>query len=134
MDYEDEQEEQDEPQEEFMVNDTDAPFIDLQRDRKKQAYLILKDRVFGHTKTYDWELMERIGMESDFASIWHAIGWDNFVPIHEDGSHPITIQFLCSLREEDTGISFRLFGGNIISHGESLVPTLVLVHAANFSR
>ena len=49
-------------------------------------------------------------MYEDFANVWHAIGWDNFVPIEEFGSHLLTIQFLCTLREVENGVYFRLFG------------------------
>ena len=49
-------------------------------------------------------------MGVDFARVWHAVGWDGFVPIEENGSHLLTIQFLCTLREVDDGVSFRLFG------------------------
>jgi hypothetical protein len=35
--------------------------------------------------------MDRIGTNSDFANIWHAIGCEEFVPIVELGSKPLTI-------------------------------------------
>uniref|UniRef100_K4A2E9 Uncharacterized protein n=1 Tax=Setaria italica TaxID=4555 RepID=K4A2E9_SETIT len=50
-------------------------------NREKQAYAILKDRTFGHTNAYDPELLEKIGMDIEFTSIWSAIGWDDFSPI-----------------------------------------------------
>ena len=49
-------------------------------------------------------------MDFDFARVWHAVGWDDFVPIEENDSRLLTIQFLCTLREVDHGVSFRLFG------------------------
>ena len=49
-------------------------------------------------------------MYEDFANILHAIGWDNFVPIEEYGSRLLTIEFLCTLREVENGVYFRLFG------------------------
>ena len=45
-------------------------------------------------------------MDIDFARVWHAIGWDDFVPIEENGSRLLTIQFLCTLWEVDGGVSF----------------------------
>ena len=30
-------------------------------------------------------------MYEDFSNIWHAIGWDNFVPVEEYGSRLLTI-------------------------------------------
>uniref|UniRef100_K3Z089 Uncharacterized protein n=1 Tax=Setaria italica TaxID=4555 RepID=K3Z089_SETIT len=107
MDYEEEQEGQAEPQAKAMgVDASDAPYLDLQGDREKQAYAILKDRAFGHTKAYEPELLEKIGMDIDFASVWSAIGWDEFSSVEELGSRPLTIQFLCALREVTNGVSF----------------------------
>ena len=41
--------------------------------------------------------------------VWHAVGWDGLVPVEENGSCLLTIQFLCTLWEVDDGVSFRLF-------------------------
>ena len=49
-------------------------------------------------------------MNLEFASIWYALGWEEFAPVTELGSRPLTIQFLCSLTETPDGIEFRLFG------------------------
>ena len=48
-------------------------------------------------------------MDVDFTNVWHAIGWDKFVPVEEYGSRLLTIQFLYTLWEVDDGISLRLF-------------------------
>ena len=48
-------------------------------------------------------------MDIDFARVWHVVGWDGFAPIEENGSRLLTIQFLCTLREVDDAVCFRLF-------------------------
>ena len=113
MDYEqDEQEEQFEEQdaepqaEDMEIDEDDAPYLNLQDDRKRQAYAMIKNRSFGHTRAFDPDLLKKIGMDVDFARVWHAVGWDSFVPIEENGSRLLTIQFLCTLREVDDGVSF----------------------------
>uniref|UniRef100_K3ZNH5 Uncharacterized protein n=1 Tax=Setaria italica TaxID=4555 RepID=K3ZNH5_SETIT len=63
MDYEEEQEEKAKPQ--------------------KQAYASLKDWAFCHIKAYDPKLLEKIGMDIDFAFVWSSIGWDEFLPVEE---------------------------------------------------
>jgi hypothetical protein len=88
MDYEEEQEEQAEvqakPQDEDIEMDNDnAPYLDLREDHERQAYTILKRRDFGHTKAFDPDLLEKTGMDLDFAHIWNAVGWDGFVPVEE---------------------------------------------------
>ena len=65
---------------------------------------MLKHQSFGHTKAFDLDLLEKTDMDVDFTRVWHAIGWDGFVPIEENGSRLLTIQFLCTLREVDDGV------------------------------
>jgi len=111
MDYEqDEQEEQieeqaEEPQAEDMeIDEDDAPYLDLQDDRERQAYAMIKNRSFGHTGAFDLDLLKKTGMDVNFARVWHAVGWDGFVPVEENGYRLLTIQFLCTLREVDHGV------------------------------
>ena len=98
MEYEqDEQEEQfeeqaAEPQAEDMEIDEDgAPYLDLQDDRERQAYAMIKNRSFGHTIAFDLDLLEKTCMDVDFVCVWHAVGWDGFVPVEENGSRLLTI-------------------------------------------
>jgi hypothetical protein len=59
----------------------EAPFIDLKAERERQAYAILKDRVFSNTREFDLTLLERTDMDSEFDSIWKALGSEGFVPV-----------------------------------------------------
>ena len=76
MDYEqDEQElfeeQAEEPQAEDMeIDEDDAPYLDLQDDRERQAYAMIKNRSFGHTRAFDLDLLEKTGMDVDFARVW----------------------------------------------------------------
>ena len=81
MDYE--QDEQDELMEEqaaklqaedMEIDDEDAPYLDLRSDRERQAYTMIKRRSFGHTRAFDPDLLEKTGMNIDFANVWHAVG------------------------------------------------------------
>jgi hypothetical protein len=46
-----------------LLHDSD---LDLACDREIQAYRMLKDRSFAHTRAYDPELLQKIGMDVDF--------------------------------------------------------------------
>ena len=92
------------------IDAEDAPHLDLRDDRERQGYAILKNRSFIHTRAFDPDLLIKTGMCEDFCNVWHAIGWDNFVPIEEYGSRFLTIQFLCTLREVENRVYFRFFG------------------------
>ena len=58
---------------------------------------------------YDPALLQAIGMDVEFTSFWKAIGWKEVDPLWEQGSHLLNIQFLCSLKYVDNGITFCLF-------------------------
>ena len=92
------------------MGDDDAPYLDLRDDHERQAYAMIKHWGFGHTKAFDPSLFQKIGMELDFAHVWHAVGWDGFVPVEENSSHLLTIQFLCTLQEVDDAICFQFYG------------------------
>jgi hypothetical protein len=84
----------------------DAAFIDLRSDRERQAYALVKDRVFANTKELNPNLLEKRGMDTEFDSVSQTLGWEDLVPVQEVGSRPTTIQFLCTLQEDVSGISF----------------------------
>jgi hypothetical protein len=86
----------------------DAAFIDLRSDRERQAYALIKDRVFANSMEFNPDLPEKTGMDSEFNSIWQALGWGEFVPVQEVSSRSTTIQFLYTLQEDASGISIRI--------------------------
>jgi hypothetical protein len=68
-DYEEEGEEELPMQQAEEVHTFDAIFIDLRNDRERQAYSLIKDQVFANTKEFDSDLLEKIGMDSEFIFI-----------------------------------------------------------------
>nr|AAM74467.1 Hypothetical protein similar to putative retroelement [Oryza sativa Japonica Group]AAP53492.2 hypothetical protein LOC_Os10g24380 [Oryza sativa Japonica Group] len=89
-----------------LLNDTD---LDLVSDREKQAYYMLSDQEYAHTREYSPELLKKIGMDVEFRAIWKAVGWQRFAMVDEPSSRLLTLQFLCTLKEIEDGISFRFF-------------------------
>jgi len=47
--------------------------LDIRGERELQAHNILKDRTFGHTSEFDEDLLEKTGMNAEFASVWKAV-------------------------------------------------------------
>ena len=90
-------------------------------------------RSFGHTRVFDPDLLEKTGMDVDFARVWHAVGWDDFVLVVENGSGLLTIQFLCTLWEVDDGVCLWFFlEMNTILLGEISATSLVLMPDCQF--
>nr|AAM08861.1 Hypothetical protein with similarity to putative retroelement [Oryza sativa Japonica Group] len=83
--------------------------LDLVSDRERQAYYMLSDQKYAHMREYSPELLKKIGMDVEFRSIWKAIGWQRFAVVDEPGSRLLTLQFLCTLKEIEDGISFHFF-------------------------
>jgi hypothetical protein len=58
------------------VDEADTPYLDLEGDREMQVYNLVKDHVFVHMPLYDSNLLGKIGMDTEFASIFKACGWE----------------------------------------------------------
>ena len=125
--HHDEQAESQAPEEQPAQPEEEAPddsHLDIQGERELQAYNILKARTFGHTWEFDDDLLEKTGMNTEFANVWKAVGWSSFADVIRMGSWDLTIQFLCTLVETDTGISFRFFGKEFVMSWRDLSTVL----------
>jgi hypothetical protein len=73
----------------------------------------LQDRSYGHAKYLDAQLLIKTGLGRDMEYAMGNAGWHNFYPVHEKGSHFLTMEFLMTLNVEvtpkETKIHFRLF-------------------------
>lgn len=70
MDYKEEHEEQAPPQaEDTEIDEEDVLYLGLHDKREKQAYPLIKNCEFIHTWHFDTNLLEKIGMDSEFISI-----------------------------------------------------------------
>jgi hypothetical protein len=122
--YEEEEEEElptPQADEVYIIN---AVFIDLRSDRERQAYALIKDRVFVNTKYFDPILLEKTVMDSNFNSILQALGWEDSVPVQKVGSRSTTILFLYTLQGDLTSISFRFHGVSYQDSWKDLSRTL----------
>ena len=75
--HHDEQAESQAPEEQVEQQEEEVPddsHIDLRGEREHQAYNILKGRTFGHTWEFDEDLLEKTGMDTEFASVWKVVG------------------------------------------------------------
>ena len=103
--HEEEETEPTKEQEQPMEEGNDDPYLDLEGDQEMQSYNLIKNREFIHTPAYDPDLLQKIGMDTEFTTIWKVIGWENVAPVDEQGSHLLMIQFLCSLQEVEGRIT-----------------------------
>lgn len=57
--------------------DDDAPTSTWKAiEQEKQTYALIKDQVFAHTKAFDPDLLEKTGININFANVWcYWMGW-----------------------------------------------------------
>ena len=70
--HDEQQAESQEPEVQAAQQEEEAPddsHIELRGEREFQAYNMLKDRTFGHTRVFDKNLLEKTGMDTEFASV-----------------------------------------------------------------
>ena len=56
------------------MEEDDAPHLDLEGAQELQVYALIKDCDFIHTPAYGLDLLEKIGMDAEFLTVWKAIG------------------------------------------------------------
>ena len=67
-------------QERPMEVEDDAPYLDLEGDWETQAYTLIKDCEFVHMPVYDPDLLEKIGMDVEFSTIWKPLDGRMLLP------------------------------------------------------
>jgi hypothetical protein len=78
-------------------------------DMERQAFAMMRDWSFEHTCVFYEELLTKTGMDNEFGTVFHNIGWSDFWSIVEPGSKLLTLAFLSTLVVTDTGINFHMF-------------------------
>jgi hypothetical protein len=79
--HEEEETEPTEEQEQPMEEGDNDPHLHLEGDREMQAYNHVKDHEFVHTPAYDPNLLEKIGMDTEFTTIWKVVDGRTLLPL-----------------------------------------------------
>ena len=93
MREDEEAEPMEEQEQEQSMEEDDKPHLDLERGREMETYRLIKDRDFEPPPLYYPALLQAIGMDDEFTTIWKAIGWEEIDPVWEEGSRLLTIEF-----------------------------------------
>ena len=73
------------------MEEDDDPHLNLEGDQETQAYNLVKNREFILMPFYDPAILQAIGMDVEFTSVWKAIGWEEVNHVWEQGSCLLTI-------------------------------------------
>jgi hypothetical protein len=55
------------------------------------------------------EFMQEAGLNSEFSQIFALLGWISFYHTSERGCRLLTLEFLCTLKSSNDGVTFWLF-------------------------
>lgn len=83
--------------------------LQLHGGEERSRYAKLKDRNFVLTPMLDDNFLEHIGILPEFRLIFSILGWTSFYVTTEKGCRLLTLEFLCTLKTTDNGVTFRLF-------------------------
>jgi hypothetical protein len=71
-------------------------------------------REFAHTRIYDVNLLERVGLDEELPTILQTIGWGKLYDEPRQGSRLLTLEFLSNFETVEKGrklfVKFHLFG------------------------
>jgi hypothetical protein len=73
---------------------TDGDDISIHTTEEMEKYESLCHREFAHTRIYDVNLLERVGLDEELPTIIWTIGWGKLYDEPHLGSHLVTLEFL----------------------------------------
>jgi hypothetical protein len=82
--------------------------------KEMDKYESLHRREFAHTRIYDVNLLERVGLDEELPTNLRTIDWGKLYDKPHQGSRPLTLEFLTTFEAVEKGrklfIKFHLFG------------------------
>jgi hypothetical protein len=96
--------------------------------KEMEKYESLDHQEFAHTRIYDVNLLERVGLDKELLSILWTIGWGKLYDDPHQGSHLLTLEFLTTFETIENVrklfVKFCLFGKSFdcdLSHFSELL-------------
>jgi hypothetical protein len=102
--------------------------ISIRTTKEMEKYESLHRREFAHTRIYDVNLLEMVGLDEELPTILRTIGWGKLYDEPHQGSRLLTFEFLITFEMVEKGrklfVKFCLFGksfGYDLSHFSELL-------------
>jgi hypothetical protein len=93
---------------------TDGDDISIRNTEEMNKYESLRHREFAHTRVYNVNLLERVGLDKELPTILRTIGWGKLYDEPHLGSCLLTLKFLITFetfeKNRKSFMKFRLFG------------------------
>jgi hypothetical protein len=92
---------------------TDSDDISIRTSEEMKKYESLRRREFAHTRIYDVNLLERVGLDEELPTILRTIGWGKLYDEPRLGSRLLTLEFLMTFetieKNRKSFVKFHLF-------------------------
>jgi hypothetical protein len=92
---------------------TDDDDISISTTVEMEKYESLPHREFAHTRVYDVNLLERVGLDEELSTILRTIDWEKLYDEPHLGSRLLTLEFLITFetieKNRKSFVKFRLF-------------------------
>jgi hypothetical protein len=92
---------------------TDGDDISIRITKEMEKYESLRRREFAHTRIYDVNLLERVGLNEELPTILRTIGWGKLYDEPRLGSRLLTLKFLMTFeaveKNRKSFVKFHLF-------------------------
>jgi hypothetical protein len=93
---------------------TDSDDISICTTEEMEKYESLCRREFAHTRIYDVNLLERVGLDKKLPTILRTIGWGKLYDEPHLGSRFLTLEFIMTIeiveKNRKSFVKFHLFG------------------------
>jgi hypothetical protein len=93
---------------------TNSNNISIHTTEEMEKYESLHHQEFAHTRIYDVNLLERVGLDEELPTILRTIGWAKLYDEPHQGSCLLTLEFLTTFEIVEKGrklfVKFCLFG------------------------
>jgi hypothetical protein len=92
---------------------TNGDDISIYTTEEMEKYQSLHHRELAHTRIYDVNLLERVGLDEELSTILQTISWGKLYDEPRLGSHLLTLEFLMTFETAEKNrklfVKFRLF-------------------------
>jgi hypothetical protein len=93
---------------------TNSDDIPIRTTEEMEKYESLHRREFAHTRIYDVNVLERVGLDEELPTILQTTGWGKLYYKPRQGSCPLTLEFHTTFKIVENSrklfVKFRLFG------------------------
>jgi hypothetical protein len=93
---------------------TDGDVISIHTTEEMEKYESLSHREFAHTRVYDVNLLERVGLDEELPTILQIVGWRKLYDEPHLGLRLLTLEFLMTFeiveKNRKSFVKFHLFG------------------------